>query len=262
MEVGSRKRADGKVLSKLEDDLDDRGFQNSGLNILYLYLGNGAFETGNSEEATHYYEKLVLDQLPNLMNQSNFFIKREAFNHIADGVTGLMGYNRFDNGYAIIQMFKNPINRSSLYAYAAKELMLRKLNEGLVQSLIDSAKIELTRIENLATGQPNRILIAYALAVQDPNKNSPEAYRIIKNIGNKSQPMTRISRSFAFHNNLHEAVNNMPSNLSDQDQAEFLFNIYFGYYESQVDQNGEWKEFISNTPWWLNSFIIYVNEDN
>ncbi|HEY5690197.1 MAG TPA: hypothetical protein VIS49_01970, partial [Cyclobacteriaceae bacterium] len=123
-------------------------------------------------------------------------------------------------------------------------------------------KIELSRIENLATGQPNRILIAYALAMQDPAKNTPEAYKVIKNIGNKFGPMIRVSRSFAFHNDLYGAVSNMPPNLSDEDQADFLFNIYFGYQDSQENQKEEWAEYIQNVPWWLNSFIIHVNEDN
>ncbi len=262
MDRGGRKRADTEVLSGLVADLEHSGFQNPNLNILYLFLGNEEFEAGNSKEAERYYSKLVLDQLPNLMNHSNFFIRRAAFNNIADAVTGLIGCNRLDEGYAIIRMFKNPINRSSLYAYAVKELLLRKLNVDAAQSLIDSAKIELTRIENLATGQPNRILIAYVLAMQKPETNSPEAYKVIKNIENKFGPMTRISRSYAYHGNLYGAFNNMPSNLSDADQAELLFNIYLGYHIGQNELSGEWSEFTANIPWWLNSFIIYVNEDN
>ena len=54
----------------------------------------------------------------------------------------------------------------------------------------------------------------------------------------------------------------MPPNLSDEDQADFLFNIYFGYQDSQENQKEEWAEYIQNVPWWLNSFIIHVNEDN
>jgi energy-coupling factor transporter ATP-binding protein EcfA2 len=257
-----RMRADTAVLIELETVLAQRSLKLVHTNFLYWHLAYESYQAGHMNRALQFYDKVEIDKIPNLLRYPEAGANREVFYTIATSVTGLTGLNRFADAYAIIKVFKNPINRSSLYAFAAKELLRTNVNATMAQQLIDSAKIELTRIENLSTGQPNRILLAYALSMQDPQKNSPEAYTSIKNIGNKFWPTLRISRAFAFHGDLYHAQQNIPENISDSDQAEFLWNILYGYADGSGTQKNDWKEFTSNYPWVNTRVIIYINEDN
>jgi len=257
-----RNMADTTVLIQLETKLEQRKSSLVHSNFLYWYLANEVYSVENFKMTSKYLDKVELDKIPNLLRYPDPGANREVFYSIATSVTELIGMNRFEDAYTIIKNFKNPINRSSLYAFAAKELLRTKINTSMSQQLIDSATIELTRIENLSTGQPNRILIADALAMQDPLKNSPEAYKTIKNIGNKFWPALRISRAFAFHGDLYHAHQNTPENISDSDQAEFLWNILYGYADGLGSKRDDWKEFSSNYQWQNTRVIIYINEDN
>jgi hypothetical protein len=257
-----RMKADTAVLIELEAELAQRKPKLVHSNFLYWYLAYESYQAGHMKRALQFYEKVEIDKISNLLRYPDGNANREVFYAIATSVTGLTGLNHFDDAYAIIKVFKNPINRSSLYAFAATELLRKKTATPMVQQLIDSAKIELTRIENLSTGQPNRILLAYALSMQDPQRNSAEAYTVIKNIGNKFWPTLRVSRAFAFHGDLYRAQQNIPENISDSDQAEFLWNIVYGYADGSGIQKSDWKEFTSNYPWVNTRAIIYINEDN
>jgi len=257
-----RMKADTAVLIDLEAELAQHKSKLVHTNFLYWHLAYESYQAGHMNRALQFYDKVEIDKISNLLRYPDGNANREVFYTIATSVTGLTGLNRFEDAYTIIKVFKNPINRSSLYAFAAKELLRTKINIPMAQQLIDSAKIELTRIENLSTGQPNRILLAYALSMQHPQKNSPEAYTSIKNIGNKFWPTLRISRAFAFHGDLYHAQQNIPENISDSDQAEFLWNILYGYADGSGTQKNDWKEFTSNYPWVNTRVIIYINEDN
>jgi hypothetical protein len=257
-----RKKADTTVLIKLEEKLALRKASLRHTNFLYLQLGNEAYKAGNTPMANRYYSKIEVEKITNLFNYSEFGAKRESFYAIALAVTGLVEMDRFADAYTIIKVFKSPINRSSLYAFAAKELLREKKGLLAVQQLLDSSRIELTRIENLSTGQPNRILIAYALAMQDPHQHTPDAYKIIKNIGNKYWPGLRISRAFAFHDDLFGAYQNINENVSDGDQAEFLWNILYGYAEGKDEVQPEWREFSDSYFWQFTRVILYIDENN
>ncbi len=50
-------------------------------------------------------------------------------------------------------IFKNPVNRSTLYSFAASELLKEKFDAKKVQPLIDSAFAELDRKENRTNEQ-------------------------------------------------------------------------------------------------------------
>lgn len=167
--------------------------------------------------------------MSNLLRNANGVVRAAAFHKIALAVTNLSASDSLENAAGYVRQFKNPINRSSLYAFAARNLLERKVNPAMSDRLLDSAKAELNRITNLATGQPNRQIIAHVLAMQDPEHNSEAAYAVIKNIGNKLDPTYRICRSFAFHGNLYGAQRQFLDNLSDQDHANFIWNILYGY---------------------------------
>jgi hypothetical protein len=257
-----RQKANTAVMMRLEKKLTQRNALLPQLNFINAYLGTEAYQAGNSETALLYYNKFDKDKIASLLRYSGSDANRAVFTQVATSVTGLSGMGRFEDAYAIIKTFKNPINRSSLYAFAAIELLRKNTASPIARQLIDSAQIELTRIENLSTGQPNRVLIAHALVMQDPAKNVSEAYRTIKNIDNKFWPTLRISRSFAFHGDLYQAQQNIAENISDSDQIEFLWNILFGYADGQNVEMKDWKEFQDNYPWQAIRVINYINEDN
>lgn len=257
-----RKKADTTVLIQLETELVKRNAKLVHTNFLYWYLAYESYKAGNMNRALQYYSKVEIDKISSLLRYPNFGANREVFYTVATSVEALTGMNHFKDIYPIIKVFKNPINRSSLYAFAAVELLRSNVNPTIAQQLIDSATIELSRIENLSTGQPNRILIAYALAMQDPLKNSAKAYKTVKNVGNKLWPTLRVSRAFAFHGDLYHAQQNVPENISDTDHADFLWNILYGYADGAGSEKNDWKEFTSNYPWVNTRAINYINEDN
>ncbi|HEY5690863.1 MAG TPA: ATP-binding protein, partial [Cyclobacteriaceae bacterium] len=113
-----RKKADSTTLRGLERNLDTRKVPRSNLNRLFLLLGNEAFNSGDTKTAERYFSKLETDKLVNIMNYPQFGANRLSFNEIADAATALIDIGQSEKGYAIIKQFKNPINRSSIYAYA------------------------------------------------------------------------------------------------------------------------------------------------
>ena len=130
----------------------------------------------------------------------------------------------------------------------------------MVAALIDSSYAEIARIENLTTGQPNRTMLSYALALQNNQPSLNDAYKIIKNVPFKFVGYERISRSLAYRNEMYKAYNNIPDNLSDTDISIFLWNILYGYNISLKTESNEWNNFNSNYPWWQNRLIIYIED--
>lgn len=235
------------------------------LNILYLTLGNETSAQGQKDEALAYYSKLNLGNMMNLLRNAGPGAPEanaESFCLIANAIAGLTKFDHIAEAYGLVKLFKNPINRSSLYAFAANELLEKKVTGPFTQQLLDSARKESTRIENLATGQPNRQIISYALVMKDPEANTDEAYKTIKNIGNKIVPTLRISRAYAFHGNLFDAMLQVPENSSDGDQANFLWNVLYGYGQGKETNQPEWAQFNNNYLRPQARYIIYVNESN
>ncbi len=230
-------------------------------NIVYLQLGILAYDAGEPDVAVAYLKKLDASKTVNLFQGLQDELT-ESFFLIARAVSVLSEYNQWDEAYALMRFFKNPINRSSLYAYAATELFLRDSNSESADRLLDSSRIEVTRIENLATGQPNRQLISFALALQNPEQNADEAYKVIKNIFNKTLPTQKICRSFAYHGKLYEARQQVTPNISDSDQATFLWNTIYGYSLTFPENKPEWQNFSKRYFPQYNRFIVYINENN
>ena len=79
----------------------------------------------------------------------------------------LARYGKLEESYSLINALNNPINRSSIYAYVAKELSYQDFSAETIRIFIDSSFAEIDKIENLTTGQPNRTMLSYALALQN-----------------------------------------------------------------------------------------------
>ncbi len=253
------------VLKNLEQQLEKQNASKDvDLNWLYLYIGREAQESGNQDEMLRYYNKIERNNIFNMLRAKQFggFVRDQSFRMIAYAVEGYIEAGQFDSAQKLVRVFKNPVNRSSLYAFAASMLLREKADRKMVQRLIDSAYIEMTRIENITGEQPNRRVLSYALAMQDPAKNASQAYALIRNLPAKFAAIQDICRSFSFYNDLYKAETNIPDFISGSDEADFLWNILYGYSEGAGESGAEWKEFVQGYLQGINRFILYVDENS
>jgi hypothetical protein len=118
----------------------------------------------------------------------------------------------------------------------------------------------MNRLDNPALFQPNRLQVAIALMYIDPEKNSDEAYRTIKNSFNKFAAIEGFSRAYASYGNLYESQQQVPRLISASDKGIFLWNILDGYNSRKANKN-EWKKFKENELIFTRRFLPYVNEN-
>lgn len=254
-----------EVFKNLENELSKKENINEvDLNLLYLYLGEMAYQNNDKEAMKTYYQKINSDNLLNILRSKEFNgqINHHSLRLVATAVEGLANSEEFTEIERILKPFKKTINRSSVYAYAAKDLIYKKANREITSRLLDSARVELDRTGIISTGQPNRILIAYANTLVDPKENLEESFRIIKNLGAKNFATQFIIRALGFNAYLYEAKNQLPENLSDGDYSSFLSEILYGYSEGKGELNKTWTEFQKNYPWYFTRVIFYQDESN
>lgn len=250
------------VLEKLAAKLEERNAGSStDLNILYLHLGNTAFENGESEKGIKYFERIQAENLLNAFTYKGFnFINTYSLELVAFAVAHLAGQNRFDLISRFMNVFRKQVNRSSVYGFASQFVMQNKGSKETAQRLFDSARAEMERIDNPAVFQPNRHQVAMALMYLDPDKNSKESYRIIKNSPSKFEAITRFSRAYALNEKLYKAKEQQPSLISSADKTGFLYEILKGYNNSKT-MKPEWKKFRYNDFLFLRRFLPYINEN-
>ena len=173
-----------EVLVVLEKNLTRSNADKFGnLEFLYLGLGHEAALRGDKDNSLYYYSRLNTDKLNTLF--INSFNPDFAFRNVSLAVSDLV---KFDNGplaEKLVRMFESPINRSSVYAFAALTLQQEGINDARVSTLIDSAKLQITKTTNLTTIQPNRLYLAHALAMRNKDGDINDAYSILKNVGIK-----------------------------------------------------------------------------
>ena len=117
----------------------------------------------------------------------------------------------------------------------------------------------MNRLDNPAAFQPNRHQVAMALMYLDPEKNSAEAYRTIKNSANKFEAISRFSKAYAIHENLYKAEQQAPALISDGDKSGFLESIISGFNLIETPKKN-WKKFRENEFIFSRRFLPYVNE--
>jgi len=159
-------------------------------------------------------------------------------------------------------MFKNPINRSTLYAFVADDLQEKQVEGKIITSLIDSAKAQMNLAENVTEGQPNKELLAPALILQSPSQNAGEALRLIKNIPEKSDAIRNICRSYAFRGDIFSATTSISPLISKSDLASFYWFILYGYAEGNNKSTKQWTEYNQNYILRFNRFIRYIDENS
>ena len=254
-----------EVLKKLEQEIAQHNLSGNGdLNWLYLYLGKDAQDAGKQEEAIAYYDKIDKANIFNMLAEKNFFgfIRDQSFRMIAYAVEGYVKAGKPEKAHQLVALFKNPVNRSSLYSFTAIDLMENRADPTLYNRMIDSAYAELNRKENSTNEQPNRGLLAYAICMQNPSENLSKAYGLIRNLRSKFEVSQLICRSFGFHQELYDAQINIPEYNSGADQAQFLWNILYGYYKGKGETKGAWENYIQGYPPRIILNLRYVNENN
>jgi hypothetical protein len=250
------------LMEKLASKLEERkANQSADLNILYLHLSEQAFNQNNSEKGIAYLRQIQPDKLLNAFQYKNFnFVNTYSFELVGKAIANLTTNNQFDLAYNLLNVFKKEVNRSSLYAYASQLISLNKKAPELALRLLDSARKEMNRLDNPAVFQPNRHQVAMALMYLDPEKNSAEAYRTIKNSFNKFEAIWRFSKAHAIHESLYKAEQQAPGLISAGDKAAFLESIIGGFNLIQAPKK-EWKKFRENEFLFSRRFLPYVNEN-
>jgi hypothetical protein len=257
---------DSNVLVMLNDAINKLQ-AGSGMdrNLLYLHLGFYALAQNDQTTALKYYSKLKTENFGNLFRNKVLtgYSNSNAFKLLAKAYTCFIENNKPEEAQRIFNFFRKPANRSSLYAFAVREFTEKNRDGKLTQRLLDSAMVEMSRVENLNSDQPNRARIAIDLVTLDPtDKSIQEAKGIIKNQMFKFIVLQRMARGLAYRNELFMATQVIPSNISDFDQLDFMWNILFGYAERQPITS-EWSEY-EDTYMWFNKtdFLPYVDETN
>jgi len=251
-----------EVLAALEKNFARmHAAQFTNLTYLYIYLGLGAAHHSETERMEYYFGQLTSEGLSALF--INAFDPDWLFRSVGEAAAELTKVGRFAEADKIVKFFNNPVNRSSLYAYAAQYLLNQEFDKPVVRQLVDSAKKEIDKTRNLSTTQPNRVLLAYALTMMQDDLVG-EAYKTIKNVEFKNIGLQRICQALAFHGKLFEASKNVPDNISDQDLCLFLWQVVYGYDRGMKieDQKPQWNEFEANYLLGFVAFIDFVNESN
>jgi energy-coupling factor transporter ATP-binding protein EcfA2 len=251
------------TLVSIERELADRqAAEISDINLLYMYLGIEMANRDNPDSLLYCYNQLKKNNFNNLFNYRAFNnqINIHSFRLLAQLAAELARYGKMEESFELVNALNNPVNRSSIYAFVAKELSYYNFSAETIRIFIDSSYAEIDKIENLTTGQPNRTMLSYALALQNNKQDLDKAYRVIKNVPFKFVGYERMARSVAYHQHMFDAYESIPDNISDTDITVFLWNIMYGYSLSagQVDEN--WKIYNENYPWWLTRLIIYNND--
>ncbi len=252
----------GTIMDQLATKLEERkANQSADLNILYLHLSAFAFEQKQIEKGISYLRQIQLDKLLNAFQEINFTPMNDySLELVGEAIANLTANDQFDLAYRFINVFKKEINRSSLYAYASQLVSSEQKSPEIAQRLLDSAITEMKRLDNPAVFQPNRHNVAIAFMYKDPDKNSGQAYRTIKNSFNKFGAIFRFSEAHAIHENLYQAEQQMPLLISTGDKATFLYFMIKGYNLMKT-QKEQWKKFHDNTPFFFRRFLVYVNEN-
>ena len=256
------RRMDYSLLADLEKNLalaQASKFVN--IDFLYLYLGRLATNQNEADRAFYYYNQLTAEKLKALF--LNSFNPDFEFELIALAISDLTKLNHPAEADKLAKIFDGTVNRSSLYAFAANDLLLQGINDSRVHQLMDSSSAQIARTNNLSTVQPNRIQLAYALAMRNEGSDIEQAYKTIKNVEFKFLGISWICRSLAQNGKLFEATQNIPKNIAAPDAFFFNWNILVGYGDGikQDKVTPQWQMFVQNRLRFFNRPINYVNEN-
>ena len=169
--------------------------------------------------------------------------------------------NQFDQAYKLLNVFKKELNRSSLYGVASNLVSKTKRSKEKARQLLDSATLEMNRLEKPTVFRPDRLTGSVAMMYFDPDEKSTEAYNTIKNAVVKYAVISTFSKAFAFHGNLYKALQQAPPLISKEDLSGFLSSSVAGFNLATPPKN-EWMKFNDNMNYFnTTDFLVYMNEN-
>lgn len=245
------------IAEKLES-IDAEEFAD--LNILYLHLSRNAFEQDEPGKGIAFLKKINIGRLLNAFQYNNFgFANSYSLEMVGEAVASLTVNGEFELAYKFVNVFRNEVNRSSIYAYASQLVSLDKQPQGYAEQLLDSAIVEMNRLENSSEFQPNRLNTAIAMMYVNPESNEEEAYRIIKNSPAKFQSLQRFGLAYTKEGDLYDGLMQIPDLASSSDRVAFYGRLIEGYNQRR-DYDSGWNKFKNNEFIFIRRFLPYINE--
>ncbi len=231
------------------------------LNILYLHTSKDAFERGDNEIGLQLLSKIQPDKLLNAFRYKNIgWGNGFSLELVGYAVANLTIHDQLNQAYTLVDAFKKEVNRSSILGFASQVIAKSKQHIDKAILLVDSAKVEMNRIENPSDFQPNRHQVAMALMYINPDKYRDESLQIIKNSNGKFEAISRFSESFALNNNLFKSQLQIPALIAAGDEASFLQSSVKGLNIMQSTP-AQWEKFRANEFIFVRRFLIYIDEN-
>jgi len=218
------------------------GEQTSRFSYLFLMIGNEEGAQGDLKSASMYYANVKMDVIFNFLGTPFNNTRKAIMRRLGHATRDLAKAGKMDQAYQLVREFSNPINRSQLYAFAAKKAIRIDGKYDYVDALIDSSLVETERIE-ATDSQFNRTLLAGALAFRNGPGDIDLAFKIIKNETLKAQGIWWISRGLAFNNDLYGSYDVIPDNLSDDDICGYLYEVFHDYNRNNRPESDYWSDF-------------------
>ncbi len=242
-----------KLESRRADEFAD-------MNILYLHLSRNAFEQSEPRKGIAILKNINRGRLLNAFQYNNFFfVNSYSLELISDAVANLTVNGEFELAYDFVNVFRKEVNRSSIYAYASQLVTLREKPQEYAVQLLDSAIVEMNRLENSAEFQPNRLNTANAMMYINPENNEEEAYKVIKNTQAKFESLQRFSFAYSKEEDLYRGLLQIPDLVSSSDRIAFYARIIEGH-NLRIEYEPDWDKFKNNEFLFIRRFLPYINE--
>lgn len=254
------KGIDYDVLAATEKRLSQMGTANLNMSLLYLYAGIGAAQHNQKEAALNYFGKVNPAALQ--AQFVNTFDPTYVMRVLGRSTAYLAQFGDFKTAKNLIETFRLPENRATMYAFSSQQLSRRGVSDGQ-DSLLSAAALNAmkTKPTNNARAM-SRLLFVYAQALHENDTDITAAYKIIKNVEFKVLGTYLLCRGLAFQGKLYEAYNNVIADPSDEDFALFTTGICRGYGDSMPPPDESWSEYLKGNNTLLDSPLRYVDEYN
>jgi len=249
------------ILESIAEELENIGADGfADINILYLHLSRNAFEQDEPRKGIAFLKKINSGRLLNAFQYNNFFFANSySLEMVGDAVANLTVNGEFELAYDFVNVFRNEVNRSSIYAYASQLVSLDEHSQEYAVQLLDSAVVEMNRLKNSSAFQPNRLNTAIAMMYVTPQINEEEAYKVIKNSPEKFESLQRFSLAYAKDGDLYNGLVQIPDLVSSSDRVAFYGRIIEGH-NLRIEYGPDWNKFKNNEFIFIRRFLPYINE--
>jgi hypothetical protein len=225
-----------------------------------MYAGLGASERNQKEAALNYFSKV--NPVAFQTQFVNTFDPTYVMRVLGRSTARLAEFGYFDIAKKLMETFRLPENRASIYAFSAAQLARAGVSEGQ-DSLLAAAALNVIKTKPTNNQRAMcRSLLIYAEGLHEKETDLTAAYKVIKNVEFKVLGTYFLCRALAFQGKLYEAYNNVTADPSDQDLAIFTTGIYRGFGDSMAPPNKSWNTYTNGNKTLLDSPLSYVDEYN